>query len=239
MKDAQGRVMEVMKELITVEGQLNLCKKRLEINDTYEELDRQYRLVNPVPIRPRHAPVRSPLIEAPRVVRAVVPLPSRARGPVEMPILHDADPLRRVTRCYRCKKVGHVVSQCHQKKKNRKCTNCGGTHKPAKCPVKARTASPEAVAQVFGEVVQGEEMSLLERISLLDRIEYSPSHCAKCGRQNPEHLEMECPMYEQCIKCYCWGPRGFVQRHSCRAASEVSWGANADYYDEGWYQGRD
>ena len=105
MKDAQGRVMEVMKELITVEGQLKLCKKRLEISDANEELDRYYRLVNPVPIRPRHDPVQSPLVEAPRVVRAVAPLPSRARGPVEMPILHDADPHRRVTRCYRCKKV--------------------------------------------------------------------------------------------------------------------------------------
>ena len=91
------------------------------------------------------------------------------------------------------------------KKRNRKCTICGGTHKPAKCPVKARTASPKAVAQVFGEVVQREEMSLLERILLLDRIKYSPSHCAKCGHQNPEHLEMECPMYEQCLTCYCWG----------------------------------
>ena len=48
MKEAQGRVMEVMKELITVEGQLNLCKKRLEISDAYEELDRYYRLTNPV-----------------------------------------------------------------------------------------------------------------------------------------------------------------------------------------------
>ena len=42
MKDAQGRVMEVMKELVTIEGQLNLCKKRLEISNTYEELDCQY-----------------------------------------------------------------------------------------------------------------------------------------------------------------------------------------------------
>ena len=116
MKDAQGHVMEVMKELITVEGQLKLCKKRLEISDAYEEMDRYYRLVNPVPIRPRHSPVQSPLVEAPRVVRPVAPLPSRARGPVEMPILHDVDPHRRITRCYRCKRVGHVVSQCHQKK---------------------------------------------------------------------------------------------------------------------------
>ena len=180
-----------------------------------------------------------PPSEAPRVVRAVFPLPSRTRGPVEMPILNDTDPHHRITRCYRCRQVGHIVSQCPKKKRNRKCTICGGTHKPAKCPVKARTASPEAVAQVYGEVVQHEEMSLLERISLLDCIEYSPSHCAKCGHQNLEHLEMECPMYEQCTKCYCWGPRGFVSRHSCCAASDVSWGANTDYYKEEWYQGRD
>ena len=221
MKDAQGRVMEVMKELVNVEAQLNLCKKRLEISNTYVELDHQYCLVNPVPIHPRHAPVQSPLVEAPRVIRAIVPLPSRARGPVEMPILHDLDPHCHVTRCYRCKKVGHVVSQCHMKNRNWKCTICGGTHKPAKCPVKAHTASPEAVAQVFGEVVQREEMSLLEHILLLDRIKYSPLHCAKCGHQNPEHLEMECPMYEQCLKYYCWGPRGFVLRHSCRAMSDI------------------
>ena len=29
MRDAQGRVMEVMKELVTIEGQLNLCKKEV------------------------------------------------------------------------------------------------------------------------------------------------------------------------------------------------------------------
>ena len=39
MRDAQGQVMEIMKELVVVEGQLNLCKKRLEISDIYEELD--------------------------------------------------------------------------------------------------------------------------------------------------------------------------------------------------------
>ena len=239
MREAQGRVMEVMKELVNVEAQLNLCKKRLEISDAYEEVNHQYHLVNPVPLHPHHSLVHSPFVEAPRVVRAVVPLPSRIRGPVEMPILHDTDPHRCVTRCYRCKKVGHVVSQCHTKKRNRKCTICGGTHKPAKCPVRAHTTSPKVVTPVFGEVVQHEEMLLLEHVSLLNRIEYSPSHCAKCGCQDLGHLEMECPMYEQCIKCYCWGPRGFVLCHSCRAVSDVSWGANADYYEEDWYNGHD
>ena len=72
MREAQGHVMEVMKELANVEAQLNLCKKRLEISDTFEELDCQYRLVNPVPIHPCHSSVRSPLVEASRVVRAMV-----------------------------------------------------------------------------------------------------------------------------------------------------------------------
>ena len=55
MKEAQGHVMEVMKELVSVEAQLNLCKKRLEISDAYEELDHQYCHINPVPICPHHA----------------------------------------------------------------------------------------------------------------------------------------------------------------------------------------
>ena len=94
MKDAQGWVMEVMKELVTIEGQLNLCKKRLEISDMYEELDRHFCLANPVPIQSRDTPICSSLVEAPRVVRAMVPLPSRAGGPVEIPILHRDDPDR-------------------------------------------------------------------------------------------------------------------------------------------------
>ena len=130
------------------------------------------------------------------------------------------------------------MSQCPKKRRNRKCTICGGTHKPTKCPVKACTASPKVVAQVYGKVVQGEEMLLLKHILLLDHIKYSPLHCAKCGCQNLEHLEMECPMYKQCLKCHFWGPWGFILRHSCRAASDVSWGANTDYYEEDWYQGR-
>ena len=143
MKDAQGWVMEVMKELVTVQGQLDLCKKRLEISNAYKELDHHFHLANPVPIHPCHAPIQSPLVEAPRVVRAVVPLPSQARGVVEMLILHDADLSDRITRFYRCKMVGHIMSQYPKKRRNWKCTMCGCTHKPAKCPVKASTASPE------------------------------------------------------------------------------------------------
>ena len=157
-----------------------------------------------------------------------------------MPVLQDIDPdCCCITRCYRCKVVGHMVSQCPKKRRNKKCTICGGTHKPTKCPVRARTASPDAVTQVFGKVVEHEEMSLLERIALLDPIKCSPSHYTKCGHQKPKHLEMEYLMYKQCIRCYQWGPKGFVRCHSCSAVSDVSWGANTDYYKEEWYQGCD
>ena len=84
MKDAQGQVMEVMKELMTVQGQLDLCKKRLEISDAYEELDCHFCLTNPVPSHPCHSPVQPPLVEPPSVIRAIAPLPSHTRGPVEM-----------------------------------------------------------------------------------------------------------------------------------------------------------
>ena len=61
MRDAQGRVMEVMKELVVVDGQLDLCKKRLEISNAYEELDRYFRQAMPIPLRPRRSPIQSPL----------------------------------------------------------------------------------------------------------------------------------------------------------------------------------
>ena len=116
---------------------------------------------------------------------------------------------------------------------------CGSTHKTVNYPLISNTTSPDVVTGGADEDANGERMTLLKHIALLDRIEYSPTHCAKCGRQNPEHLEMECPMYEQCIGCYQWGPRDFVRRHSCSNVSDISWGANADYYKEEWYQGRD
>ena len=157
-----------------------------------------------------------------------------------MPILHYKDPnCQQVIRCFKCRKVGHVMSQCLRKKKNMRCASCGSTHKKAHCPVKKRAASPEVAITGDSRDAGGKKMMLLECIALLDCIEYLPTHCAKCGHQNLEHLEMECPMYEQCISCYQRGPKGFVRCHSCSVVSEVSWGANTDYYKGDWYLGRD
>ena len=94
------------------------------------------------------------------------------------------------------------------------------------------TASPDVVTTGVSEDTDGDWMMLLECIALLDCIKYSPTHCTKCSHQNPEPLEMECPTYEHCISCYQWGPRGFIRCHSCSTVSDVSWGANAEYYKE-------
>ena len=161
MKDTQGRVMDVMKELVTIQGQLDLCEKMLEISNAYEELDRYFRLANPVAIRPCHAPSQSLLTETPRVVRAIVPLPSHTRGAVDMLILHDNDPSHQwVVRCFGCRKVGHVVSQCLRKKRNPRCANCSGTHKLAKCPLNMDT-TPEATTTGASKGTSGKKMTLL------------------------------------------------------------------------------
>ena len=145
----------------------------------YEELDRHFCLANSVPVQSSNNPVCSSLVEAPRVVRAIVPLPSRTRGAVEMPILHDDNPHHHwVVRCFRCRKVGHVVSQCPRKKRNPRCTNCSSTHKHTKCPINSNT-TPEAATTGVSENASGEKMMLLECIALLDWIKYSPLHCAK------------------------------------------------------------
>ena len=65
MRDTQGQVMEVMKELVTVQGQLDLCKKRLEISNSDKELNHHFRLANPVLTCPQHSPVRSPSLRHP------------------------------------------------------------------------------------------------------------------------------------------------------------------------------
>ena len=80
-RDAQGRVMEVTRELVVVEGQLNLCKKRLEISNAYEELDRYFHQAMPVPLPPRHSPIRSPLVEAPVTNQGIGPRRSNIEPP--------------------------------------------------------------------------------------------------------------------------------------------------------------
>ena len=55
----------------------------------------------------------------------------------------------------------------------------------------------------------------MEHMGLLDREEWTPSHCTKCGHTGANHSELECPMYEQCHKCGSTGAFKFLSKHQC------------------------
>jgi hypothetical protein len=63
--------------------------------------------------------------------------------------------------------------------------------------------------------METEEMSLLDRISLLERTEWTPEVCVCCHKQNPRHTELECPVYKRCDHCGGSGPYGYKRHHTC------------------------
>ena len=109
------------------------------------------------------------------------------------------------------------------------CCLCGDIkHKKAQCPYKRPPkVEVEVTTEVTREVQELGEMTLLDRIALLDHPEWTPDHCAKCGNQNPRHVELECPSYEYCNWCRSLGSYGFINRHRC-----ASW--NEDTVSTGW-----
>jgi hypothetical protein len=60
-----------------------------------------------------------------------------------------------------------------------------------------------------------QEMSLLDRIMLLERSNWYPTSCTKCRRADPKHTELECPLYEMCPRCWGNGAYGYVRHHVC------------------------
>jgi hypothetical protein len=216
-----------------------MSKNRLERANIYEELNRRFRLSPSTPAQ--YHTLESQLLEPPSSSPDALPIRPCHGGPVEMPILADVPTRRR--RCFRCKSTEHVVGQCPHRKKNCKCTNCGTTgHHTDNCTIKNRCGSPvDQVVSPFAEAVEREEMGLLERINMLDKVEWTPELCRQCRKINPQHNDLECPKYEQCHRCDGWGAYGFVRRHDCRNPKnedEISLG-DEEEIDMGWYQGCD
>ena len=249
-----------MRELIEYEDEVKNSKRRLEQGGVYEELDRRFRLAIPTPIRPRIQPTIDPAMPAlsegsserapwPCHSPDSTPLPPRIGGPVEFPVLAEGDNKRqRQNRCHRCRCEGHHAKDCTQPRRVRKCAKCRGNHRTRKCPTPSSrgkmsadpsTASAERPPLV--DVGPVEQMTLLERLELLDRKEWTPPSCSKCGKQDPQHKELECPRYEKCLRCHGWGAYGFVRRHPCCPVideDEVSLVEEGQYeYDDGVYPG--
>ena len=70
----------------------------------------------------------------------------------------------------------------------------------------------------------------------MDKPDWAPALCKKCFRHNPGHMELDCPQYEQCQRCYRHGTRGFTRHHACGVQAEEDEDMDFDV-DEEVYQG--
>ena len=137
-----------------------------------------------------------------------------------MPILAgEEDPTQR-----------QVASRSPRSRRSKKCSKCSSRkHKSKQCSL--------GLAHITSTLGQ-QKMTLTERLALMDKPDWAPALCKKCFRHNPGHMELDCPQYEQCQRCYCHGTRGFVRRHACRVQAEED--EDMDYdVDEDVYQGRE
>jgi hypothetical protein len=108
------------------------------------------------------------------------------------------------------------VSQCEERRHSTKCKVCGSNnHKTKRCKLRTAGKAKEEKMSPFAQALDTQEMSLLDRISLLERSEWHPTSCTKCGRADPKHTELECPLYEMCPRCRGNGAYRYVRRHVC------------------------
>jgi hypothetical protein len=207
LHDVRQCVNEISKEAMAVENELVDSMARIERANLHTLVHCQLRLAFPLPtpIRPVRIVTHSP---------ELTPMVSHTRGPTEMPVLMDSNP--RQVRCYRCKLQGHKAQVC-PKKKVKECRLCSDTtHKKATCPY-CQPPKVEVLVEEETRVDVGDrgQLSLLDRINLLDRPSWTPQVCTKCRQQNPGHEEVECVQYEYCHWCRTSGSYGFRQRHAC------------------------
>src|ERR1700761_7946248 len=158
LKEARDRVREVMKELLRVEDDLDQSKRCLELANAYHEINNKFHAIFGMKEHPRRV-VRSPTI---------VPLPPAIHRPNEMPLLMDEEN-KTMRKCYRCRQPGHVVQECPIPKGSKPRSKQSKRSERGVQRTQIRVTKEEEL-QVSPPLGTG-EMSLLDRISLLDRSE--------------------------------------------------------------------
>ena len=203
-RDAQHQLDEIMKEYLITKQDLSSTMVRIEHANLHSLIQDQLKRSFPAPVHT--SPKPSPLI--PQIY-----------GPVEMPILMDGHPHQ--VKCFCCRKQGHKVQECPQRK-GKTCTLCGDRkHKKASCPYQwPPKVEVEVEVEVHKDVEELGKMSLLDWIALLDRLHWTPPVCTKCGEQQPGHGEMECPQYEYCGWCKQHRSYRFIARHRCQVTDD-------------------
>ena len=163
--------------------------RRLAQAGVYEELLHHSQITTPLPIPPQTTPL----------------IPCQ-NGLAEMPVLAGEGSS---IKCYRCHSTDHVVSRCPKPCHNKGCSKCSShKHRTKQCSVKGGASSPLPMPRQ-------EQMTLNECIALMDKPDWAPALCCKCFRYDPGYMELGCPRYEQCQRCYSWGAHGSVFHHAC------------------------
>ena len=179
-------------------------KKRLELANAYHEINDKFHTIFGLSPCPRRV-IRSP---------DITPIPPTLHGPNEMPVLMDEDSCRN-RKCYRCRQYGHVVQECPISKGSKPRRQ---RRKRAIRGVQVHVA--EEKEQETSPPLSRETLTLLERIDLLDKQEWTPDVCNICSKIDPKHSQLECPLYERCNRCRGMGSYGYRNSHTCYAPKE-------------------
>jgi hypothetical protein len=227
LRDARQCVNEISKEAMAVENELVDSMARIERANLHTLVHCQLRLAFPLPtpIHPARIITCSP---------ELTPMVPRTGGPAEMLVLMDGNLCQ--VRCYCCKLQGHKAQAC-PKKKVKECCLCGDTtHKKATCLYR-RPPKVEVLVEEETRVDVGDrgQLSLLDRINLLDCPSWTPQVCTKCREQNPGYVEVECVQYEYCHWCRTSGSYGFRQRHACGLWDEEEGTEDDNHEHDIWY----
>jgi hypothetical protein len=161
---------------------------QLEEADTYKELDCYYCITFPTIIPPCTS-------------LNITPLEPRLSGPVELPMLMDSEkPCKKKSTskkgpwCFKCNQYRHKCNMCMSQARRK--------------VVYPSISTPEEDVWVEVKI---SNMTLLEHIALLDRQEWTPPSCSRCGKVNANHNKLECSKYEKCDCCGNTGSFGYVK----------------------------
>ena len=156
--EAHTRLHKATQEREVMERVLKESMRRLEQAGVYEELLHRNWTTTPLPIPPLPIPPHT------------TPLLPRRNGQAEMPILAgEGSP----TKCYRCHSLDHVVSRCPMPCHSKGCSKCSSRkHRTKQCSIRGGTNSPRLAPSK-------EQMTLNERIALLDKTDWAPALCKK------------------------------------------------------------
>ncbi len=148
------------------------------------------------------------------------PLGLRARGPLEMPQLHD-EPCNQG--CWECGSTAHRRKQCPEHRRpHRQCTYCQSySHQSPQCLFKRLAIPPPRQCTVT---------------EALTHVPTAPTWCGKCLRNNPGHEEVDCPTRELCRNCGRRGNLYFLRTHRCaNTQDQLVYGEDNEVADPSLY----